>query len=328
MIFATNIPLLVLIALFALLASCTIVCVIKPNYRKAKTFRRIGIAGLLLIALTRPAIGTIESDLELSNLNIFFVVDNTGSMAVRDMESGSKYRYEVVAEDMKKILKLFPGSKYSIFMMDYNVYQSMPLINDTDAAISYIDSLKPKSSDLSMNSDLTKLLATSAEHIEKSAKRFEDRDNLLFFFSDGEDIERTTTVPDSLSSNLRGGAVIGYGTSQGGIVHEIDSKGEISKRGIRDSATDTEHISKIDEGNLKNIAEKLGIRYLQRNTSGGEFSDINNFYNLGSSRKATDARTKVENEVYWIPMIFALFILLFDFYRILENLLLERKAAK
>lgn len=328
MIFATSIPLFILITALLLVLLGLVFCVAKKNIRKAKSFRRLGIVALLILAAMRPAVGAIESERELSNLNIFFVVDNTGSMAVQDMDSETKFRYEKASEDMKKIVGLFPGARYSIFVLDYSSYQAMPLIGDTDTVVSYIDGLKPKNSNLSQDSDLSRLLSVSAEHIKKSSERFEERNSLLFLFSDGEDSNGDTRVPDDLSSMLSGGAVIGYGSPNGGPVRKVDSKNNIENSFVQDRGSFEPHISKINEQNLNKIASNLGLTYYRRSSAEDKFTDIKNFYNSANAFKRDDAKIKVNNELYWIPMLAASFLLLFDFYRILESLLLERRAAK
>ncbi len=328
MIFATKLPLVLLIAMEVFLLAFTVFCCTKKQLRKARFFRRIGIIALLILAIMRPAVGTVEVERELGNLNIYFVVDNTGSMVVRDMDNGSKYRFEKVAEDMKKIVELFPGSKYSIITMDYSIYQAMPLVSSANTVNSYVGALKPKNNELTTDSDLSDLLSYSADRIEKYTKRFPDRSNLLFLFTDGEDSSKTTAVPDKLASLVNGGAIIGYGTTTGGEIHRVSYNNEITNEVIKDKATNSAHISKLDETNLKAIADKLALSYYRRSSSSDKFSNTSNFFNASNSFKRDGNTTKVSNEFYWIPMLGAIALLLWDFSKILDNLLLERKAAK
>ena len=104
-------------------------------------FRRIGIALLIVLAFARPTITGGKADVDTSNLNVFFVIDNTGSMATKDMRGGTRYRYEIVADDIARIVKLFPGAKYGVFSLDYNNRQTVPLINNVDAINSYAETL-------------------------------------------------------------------------------------------------------------------------------------------------------------------------------------------
>ena len=328
-------PLFVLYILLASTAAISIFCLAKKPLRKAKNIRRLAVLALILVAMLRPGISGGSAERDLSNLNLFFVVDNTGSMAAKDMDNMSKYRYEVMADDMKKIVELFPGSKYAIIALDYNVYQAMPLMEDTDTALAYINSLSPRESTASTDSDLSKLLALANTRIEKYNKRYKDRDSLLFFFSDGENINNTAiSTPEELKQNIVGGAVIGYGTTNevrvGKISVDYKTKSLVISDSdyIIDSNTGSEHISKINETNLRNVADKIGVEYYRRSSSGDKFNDINNFATESAIYHRSDDTVDVDNDLYWIFVIIAVALLLWDFYAILETLLLERKVAK
>lgn len=341
MIFEPFIPLFVIYAIAILLAVAVVFCIIKSKYRKAKYFRRLAVIGLILVALVRPAVGTSGAERQLSNLNIFFVIDNTGSMVAQDMND-SKYRFEVVGEDMKKIVKLFPGSKFSITSLDYGINRVMPLINNPDTVISYINTLQPKQSTLSSDSKLSDLLDAVGEKIEKYSKRFPERSNILIFMTDGEEQDgRKINTPDNLRKHLSGGAIIGYGTTTGSKINlvsysciAIDQKSCVGKQIINESVyvkepnTSIEHISKLNEDNLKQVASDLSLPYYNRNASDNKFDNVDNFAKQAAIYNSSDKNATVLNDLYWIPILFAITILFWDFYSILKGILLERKAAK
>ena len=328
-------PLFVLYILLAATAGVIIFCAFNKKQRKAKNFRRLAIVALILVAMLRPGISNGSAERDLSNLNIFFVVDNTGSMAAKDMDSMSNYRYKVAADDMQKIIKLFPGSKFAIIALDYNAYQAMPLISSEDTVLSYVNSLMPKDSSSSSDSDLSGLLKLAGSRIAAYNERYSDRDSLLFFLSDGETSNGSAiTVPDNLRQNIVGGAVIGYGTTAGTHIGEIlystkTNSIEISdKLFIKDSRTGIEHISKLDESNLTKVADTLGIQYYRRVNSGDKFDSINNFTSESAIYHRSDNRVDASSDLYWLFIIVAVVLLLWDFYAILELILLERKVAK
>lgn len=328
-------PLFILYILIAGVAAALVFCLAKRPFRKAKNLRRLSILALVLIAMLRPGISGGSAERDLSNLNIFFVVDNTGSMAAKDMNNMSEYRYKVMADDMKKIIELFPGSKYAIIALDYNIYQAMPLITDTNTALAYIGSLSPRESTASTDSNLSQLLAQADARIEQYNKRYTDRNSLLFFLSDGENINNTSiSTPKGLKQNIVGGAVIGYGTTTGthvGVI-SVDYKTQsltISDSNfIKDRATGTEYISKLNEANLKSVADEIGVEYYRRSSSSDKFNNINNFAAESAIYHRSDDMADVDNDFYWLFIIIAVTLLLWDFYAILETLLLERKVAK
>ena len=328
-------PLYVLYILLALIAGAIVCCIFKKNLRHAKNIRRLAIIALILVAMLRPGISNGSAERDLSNLNIFFIVDNTGSMAAKDMNDMSEYRYKVAAEDMKSIIKLFPGSKYAIISLDYNAYQAMPLIDDTDTALAYVNSLSPKESHTSADSDLSSLLRLAGERIEKYNERYSDRNSLLFFFSDGETSGNSEiAAPATLSQDIVGGAVIGYGTTNGARIGEISfNSGDYSysiseSRFVKDNITRTEHISKLNETELNKVASQLGIKYYRRSSSGDKFNDINNFTSESAIYHHSNDKASADSDLYWLFIFVALVLLLWDFYTILESVLLERKVAK
>lgn len=328
-------PLFVLYILLAGAVAATIFCLARKPLRKIKNLRRLAIIMLIFIAMLRPCISGGSAERDLSNLNIFFVVDNTGSMAAKDMNDMNEYRYKVVTDDIKKIVELFPGSKYAIIALDYNVYQAMPLIEDANTALAYISSLSPRESTASTDSDLSQLLALASARIEQYNKRYSDRDSLLFFFSDGENINNAAiSTPKELKQNIVGGAVIGYGTANGARIGKISTDYETKSLVISDSdyiidrVTGTEHISKLNESNLKDVADKIGVEYYRRSSSDDKFNSINSFAVESAIYHHSNDTTDVDNDLYWLFIIIAVALLLWDFYAILETLLLERKVAK
>ena len=328
-------PLFIIYILLALTIGAVICCAFKKKTRKAKYFRRLAIIALILVAMMRPGISNGSAERDLSNLNIFFVIDNTGSMAAKDMNDMSEYRYKVAADDMKKIINLFTGSKYAIISLDYNAYQAMPLIEDANTALAYVNSLSPRESRASSDSDLSALFKLAGERIQKYTDRYRERDSLLFFFSDGENINNSAiTVPAGLKQNIVGGAIIGYGTINGARVGEISldySSGTLiisDSSFIKDRTTGTAHISKLDERSLQNLADALGLQYYRRSNSSDKFEDINNFTTESAIYHRSDEKASSDSDLYWLVIFAAIALLLWDFYTILESLLLERKVAK
>ena len=329
MIFAPYIPGIVLAIIGIALAIFTVFCIARKSFRKIRIFRRIGILALVLITLARPVVTGGHSERDLSNINVFFIVDNTGSMAVQDIDQGSKRRYEKVAEDIKKIADLFPGAKFGVVAADYSVRRALPLVNDINAVYSYANSLKPKNSALSTKSNSAELLNYSAKQIKQYNTRFPERSSIVFFMSDGED---DNDVSESIASDFKdsivGGAVIGYGSTTGGKVPVIDYHGEIDEYSYIKNSTGEEHVSKLDEQKLKQISQNLGINYYNRLQSNDIFNNTDNFIDIMVTYKKSDTDVSSYEDLYWIFMIGAIALILWDLYEILNTLMRERKAVK
>ena len=89
-----------------------------------------------------------------------------------------------------------------------------------------------------------------------------------------------------------------------------------------------EHISKIDEDNLRFIAEELKITYIRRLTSEKEINKADNYIDSSISYERGNSESGSYEDLYWIAMLGAIGLMLWDFYGILAVLLLERKAVK
>ena len=328
MIFAPIVPIFIIYFIAAILFGLVIFCIIKKQYRRTKNFRRIGIAALLLLAIARPAIPNGNAERVLSNLNVFFVVDNTGSMAAKDSDSGSNYRYQTVARDIKAITNTFAAAKYSIIVLDYNIYQAVPLVSNPSAIYSYADSFKPRSTYRSGDSNLGGLINYATERIQKYNKRYPKRKSIAIFMSDGEDIkERTAFDSKELRNEIAGGAVIGYGTKEGSTIGYIDSDGNVDESmPIRENGEN--HISKLDEENLEYIAGELKVNYMQRSSSEKKIGVIDSYIDSSQAYERSDEKADSFEDLYWIAILGAIGLLMWDFYAIIATLLLERKAAK
>lgn len=328
MIFAPLVPAFIIYIGIVLIVGAIVFCIVNNKYRHIKAFRRIGIAALLLLTFARPVIPNGKAERILNDFNVFFVVDNTGSMAAKDMEGGEKYRYEVVAQDIKEITKLFSSSKFSVIALDYNDYQAVPLISNADAIYAYADSLRPKDTLHSSDSDLGKLLDQASQRIRNYNKRYPERKSLVIFMSDGEDIkDKSFFNTKGLSDAIYGGAIIGYGTEAGSTIGNINSEGVIDDSNPVREGNEI-HISKLDENNLQYIAGELKLNYIRRVDDGDKITNIDSYADASVVANHSKEDVNAREDLYWIAMIGAVGLMLWEFYAILETLLLERKAVK
>ena len=328
MIFKPILPIAwIIIAAIALLGF-TVFCLFKKSLRRGYIFRRIAIVAVILVAFLRPMAGTESAKRIVSDFNLFFAVDNSGSMATKDMENGERYRFEVAKDDIQKIVEMFPGARYSIVVLDYDVYQSLPLTNDASMATAAANAIRPRKSNATIGTDLESLISFSAKRIKQYNTRNSDRRSLLFLMTDGEESsEKTTVLPEDLASELAGGVVIGYGTETGGKVHRISNENEILENEfVRESTmSDEYHISKLNKDNLTAIADKLQLKYVRRDDTGELPKDFKDFF-WENARKLDDMTGKID--LYWIAAAIIIGLLLWDATSVAHKLALERSAVK
>ncbi len=315
------IPDIAVIAILLLLIGAAVFCGFNNNYRRISNFRRIAIAILVLFSLMRPTIVDVETERYINKLNVYFVIDNTGSMATKDM-IGGKYRYEQVRDDIIKYVDLFAGAKFSAFVCDYDIYQAVPLSGSTSAILGFAKNLKPKDNSISSWTNLEELLNASADRIEVYNKNNPDRASIVIIMSDGEESGSNegflSEVPEKLLNNIVGGAVIGYGRVDNNVKVAKIENNEITKDYI-------DHVSKMDVENLNNIATKLNLNYYDREATTNLF-DNNARYLSQFSRYVQEGDINSRLELYWVLAIVILALLLWDFSDILNELFSERKV--
>ena len=72
---------ILVIAAVAILA-LFILCLVKKKNRNTDNFRRIGILLLIVMVMCRPVIRGGVSEAQLTNINVYFLIDATNSMAL------------------------------------------------------------------------------------------------------------------------------------------------------------------------------------------------------------------------------------------------------
>ena len=321
-------PIAWIIVAAIILAAFTVLCLVKKSLRRGYIFRRIAIVALLLAAFIRPMVGNESNSRIVSDFNLFFVVDNSGSMATKDMENGERYRYEVAKSDIKKIVEMFPGARYSMTVLDYDIYQSLPLTSDASMASAAADALRPRKSNATIGTDLEDLLSFAAKRIKKYNERNPDRRSILFLMTDGEESnDKNTVLPKDLASSISSGVIIGYGTESGGKVHRISNDNEILEDEfiLEDTFSNEYHISKLGSKNLQAIAEQLNSRYIRRDDTGELPKDLADYF--WENAKSTD-ETAGKMDLYWLLAIAIICLLLWDATAVAHKLALERRAAK
>ena len=321
------IPIFIIIPLLIVCLGLVIFCIIKPEYRHAKYFRRISIIALVLFIMMRPAFymqTSVESS--LSNLDIYFLVDMTGSMVAKDCNNNETRRYELAIEDMITVARRFSGSSYSIIAEDFSAYTALPLTSNLEAFETAAHALAPKNSSISSDSDINRLFDYASKHVKTNRLRHSDHQVMLFYFGDGEDrVNTKITIPNEIANTIITGGVFGYGTEAGAEIENINSYGKISTTFIYDE-TNHRVVSSLNENNIRMVAEGLGVKYYIRangSLDGGALSDV--------AMKASEFRANDETayeDIYWIFALILLGIMLWEFSYIFNKLLLERKAAK
>lgn len=336
MMFKPMLPVAILIAASAFAVVATVFVAVSKRYRNKNNFIRLGIIALTIMSLFRPMIPfNGKASVASSNTVIYFVVDSTGSMATED-ESG-KARIVAARSDMSKIIDGFVAPKVGVFVQDVITYQSLPITSDVGAAKQLVSTILVKDVASSEGTDINKLLKSASEHSKRYKKRNPDAAIAVFILSDGEDGEKDELDADdglqkSDFEHVSYGAVIGYGSREGGKVPNIKIKS-----GLLDYAQDSTDpylkrdgkyvISAKNEELLRRISNTYGFKYGGTNDIDAMIAEANEKV---AKPTVTDDEVDVNSafELYWIIMLLIGILLLIEFSKDFNNLLAEREVKK
>ena len=240
---------------------------------------RVVMVALLLTVAIRPTIpGEGQGPTVSGGLEVYFVVDTTSSMAAEDY--GDTYvddegftrhetRLDGVKTDIASIAEQLEGAEFSLVTFDAVAIQRVPLTSDATALLSATSVMRQEISGYSQGSSIDAPLELVDSLLQDAIELNPDRDRVVFYFGDGE--QTVGADPESfakLAGYIAGGAVLGYGTAEGGPMVEFngyDDSGD-ERYYIQDYSLSPvgDAISRIDEEKLATIASDLGVEYTHR----------------------------------------------------------------
>lgn len=267
-------PVWALIAVFVpLLALCVWRWRASAGERRVDWLRRTAMVLCVAVIGLCPAIPKTEQDGLVSNAELYFVVDRTGSMAAEDYDGGQP-RLEGVSQDMVALTQALPGSRYAIISFDSQATRQLPLTTDARAVRSWADTLRQEITAYSAGSSVDRPLDQLTATLTAAAERNPSNVRLVFFLSDGENTNGSgSDASDGFASFadlaplIDGGAVLGYGTAEGGRMRSYDGTDNTGFGTDAPYITDdtgADAISRIDETTLRTIADQMGIQYSHR----------------------------------------------------------------
>ncbi|SCW56466.1 Ca-activated chloride channel family protein [Ruminococcaceae bacterium YRB3002] len=231
--------------------------------------RQIIVAILIFLVNLRILIPTGEVVTVNNDIDILFVVDNTISMLAEDYNGGDR-RMDAVRKDVSEIVDEFPGARYALISFNDNAQVMVPYTTEKENITVALDSLQGRSMTYAKGSSINVVYNKLRDYLEgtyfqKDEEENDDRIQLVFFISDGEmNTGDKLKSFDRLAEYINGGAVLGYGTTAGGVMHvrEYSSSEETQLLTYYDSqGRATTATSKIDEKILKQIAGDLELDY-------------------------------------------------------------------
>lgn len=234
---------------------------------------RFAMLALLTMIGLGPSVPQTSTEATMSTIDVFFVVDRTGSMAAEDY-NGTDTRLSGVKADMLSIVDNFPGARFSIISFDSQAARQLPLTTDGNAVESWAETTDRELSYRSRGSLLDRPLDELDRALSSSAEQHPDNIRLVFFCTDGEQTAKGERASYAdLAPLIGGGAVLGYGTTEGGKMKNLtlDANGSPTEQGyVKDPTKEgsPDGVSKMDPEQLAAIASELGIVDVKRTAPG------------------------------------------------------------
>ena len=293
-------PLWAIIPLFgAMLVLCTVMLVRRPRQRGAWARRTLMVLLLLVVAL-RPVTPIEGEQTQRMNANVFFVVDRTGSMNAEDY-AGEQPRLEGVKQDMQQVMSMTEGARYSIIAFDSTATEQLPLTTDAGAAKAWVDTLTTEPTAYSTGSNVDRPLPSLLREISDAKREDPDSSVLVYFLSDGENTDEQDSESFSQASGvIDGGAVLGYGTAEGG---PMKAQGGEDHGEYITGPDGQQGISSIDEQQLQAIAGGMGVPYLHRDDPEAPIEGTMEGITLRSVPTESSRSVASFEDWYWIAAI-------------------------
>jgi Ca-activated chloride channel family protein len=252
------------------------------------------------MAILSPSFGDVKKEITISEKEIFFLVDVSRSMSVKDVQPN---RLIKTKQTLISTIKGINADKVGLIIFAKDAYVQCPLTNDKEAIQMFVetvneDLLMEKGTDYSVAISLAidKLVQTKTK--ESTAK-------IIVLFSDGEDFSQNTETSISLAKRKHIPIyTVGIGTEKGEKIpfnkgYALDEDGNYV-------------LSTLQKKQLKNIARQTGGKYYEIND---HFNDGDRLLRDIDLLKGIVTDTKMINvtaDKYFYFIFIALVLIIFD----------------
>ena len=276
-----------------------------------RVVKTVAIALLCVLIGIRIMKEVPDSDVQMKNLDVLFVVDDTISMWAEDY-NGSKPRMNGVRTDCMYIMQELDGANFGLIRFDNKAQILAPFTQDKDNVADALSTIQMPDRYYARGSSLNTPYQEMEALLKSSASK-EDRQTIVYFISDGEitDGSQLNSCSD-LAKYVDGGAVLGYGTAEGGMMK--DTYGST----VYDQETHRNAVSCLDEETLRQIGQDLKIEYIHMDRQSNLTANLA-AVRAGSRNVVGQGRNVVYDDLYYWFVLPLLALLAFDLYLIIRK---------
>ncbi|WP_277207449.1 vWA domain-containing protein [Isoptericola croceus] len=270
--------------------------------------RRTAIVGAVGLMGAGPATATTALDTTVAAVDVYFVVDRSGSMAAEDWGAAQDApRLDGVRHDVIELAESIGDGRFAVIAYDSQSTRQLPLTWDRQALGSWAQTLTHELTAYSQGSLTDRPWDALATALEGSHEQGPANMRVVFFLTDGEQTvdEEPRSFAD-LAPLVDAGAVLGYGTTTGGRML-TSHPGGVGPDYIQDPSGG-DGISVADPETLQQLADELGVPYVHRT---GQDDVASLVAGIDPAQVAADGRRVVTTyrPVVW-PVALALGVLL------------------
>ena len=274
---------------------------------------------LLFIINLRFMIPNGEASAVTSNTSVLFVIDTTVSMKALDY-NGNKERFEGVINDCCYIVDELPTCKFSIITFGDTAQRLIPYTTDTDMVQAELKAISLENNYFAKGSSMNIVKDIMEETLRKEYEKNDDDSNLVvFFISDGEiTTEKNLETFTEIKKYVNNGAVLGYGTQDGGKMINNGDEDEPDNPYsyiyyYDDNDKYVQAISKIDENNLKQIAQDIELDYIHMEKTSNIDYKLNDIKQQYSNSQTDEKKFSTYKDIYYYFTILLVILLIIDF---------------
>ena len=284
--------------------------------------RRIAMGATLLLLALHPGVGSAAASRAQSDLDVLVVVDRTTSMAALDWD-GQQQRLVGVRSDLAATAETLAGSRFALLTFGRSAHLDLPFSSDTATFTAAAAGIRAEDPFDGTGSSPDRPLAAIGDLLARDRDQHPDRRRILLYLGDGEVTESKAGLAsfDPLRSLVDGGLVIGYGTEAGGRMRVFADPAGGSTYLTLPSGADA--LSRIDEGNLRAMAEQVGIGYVHSVRPGGVISQVEA---ISRSYAAGPGSGPARHDLSWLLGLLLLAFALVEARSILADLRAARRA--